>query len=242
MKMAHSVWPGPTPGSRRAIGSPTNSRAARGTSLRRRGQPLVTLPGESEKALLLGSHLDSVPNGGWLDGCLGVMPASKSCAASRKNLTAARRSPSAWSIGPMKKARASAAVCLARPPSPAPTPSTPTAAAPIATASGWKMHCAAAASRSTAFPKRRRNGKMPPPISNSTLSKVRCSKLGSAARRRAGHQRRRTPRHHLSRPGSALRLDTHECPPRCSRRSRELALEIRTIARNIATRSAPWAA
>lgn len=33
----------------------------------------VTLKGESEKALLLGGHLDSVPNGGWLDGCLGVM-------------------------------------------------------------------------------------------------------------------------------------------------------------------------
>jgi beta-ureidopropionase / N-carbamoyl-L-amino-acid hydrolase len=33
----------------------------------------VTLPGASEKALLLGGHLDSVPNGGWLDGCLGVM-------------------------------------------------------------------------------------------------------------------------------------------------------------------------
>ena len=33
----------------------------------------VTLAGASEKALLLGGHLDSVPNGGWLDGCLGVM-------------------------------------------------------------------------------------------------------------------------------------------------------------------------
>jgi hydantoinase/carbamoylase family amidase len=33
----------------------------------------VTLPGASEKALLLGGHLDSVPNGGWLDGCLGVI-------------------------------------------------------------------------------------------------------------------------------------------------------------------------
>jgi N-carbamoyl-L-amino-acid hydrolase len=32
----------------------------------------VTLRGESEKSLLLGGHLDSVPNGGWLDGCLGV--------------------------------------------------------------------------------------------------------------------------------------------------------------------------
>ena len=35
----------------------------------------VTLQGESDKALLLGGHLDSVPNGGWLDGCLGVMAA-----------------------------------------------------------------------------------------------------------------------------------------------------------------------
>src|ERR1019366_5999125 len=35
------------------------------------GNRWVTLPGESPKALLLGSHLDSVPNGGWLDGRLG---------------------------------------------------------------------------------------------------------------------------------------------------------------------------
>jgi N-carbamoyl-L-amino-acid hydrolase len=37
------------------------------------GNRWVTLPGQSEKALLIGSHLDSVPNGGWLDGALGVM-------------------------------------------------------------------------------------------------------------------------------------------------------------------------
>src|SRR5580698_6160912 len=39
------------------------------------GNHWVTLRGESEKALVLGSHLDSVPNGGWLDGCLGVIAA-----------------------------------------------------------------------------------------------------------------------------------------------------------------------
>jgi N-carbamoyl-L-amino-acid hydrolase len=39
------------------------------------GNHWVTLRGESEKALVLGSHLDSVPNGGWLDGCLGVLAA-----------------------------------------------------------------------------------------------------------------------------------------------------------------------
>jgi N-carbamoyl-L-amino-acid hydrolase len=37
------------------------------------GNNWVTLPGASEKALLLGGHLDSVPNGGWLDGALDVM-------------------------------------------------------------------------------------------------------------------------------------------------------------------------
>jgi beta-ureidopropionase / N-carbamoyl-L-amino-acid hydrolase len=37
------------------------------------GNSWTTLPGESDRALLLGGHLDSVPNGGWLDGCLGVL-------------------------------------------------------------------------------------------------------------------------------------------------------------------------
>src|SRR6266851_351528 len=37
------------------------------------GNSWTTLRGESDRALVLGSHLDSVPNGGWLDGCLGVL-------------------------------------------------------------------------------------------------------------------------------------------------------------------------
>jgi beta-ureidopropionase / N-carbamoyl-L-amino-acid hydrolase len=37
------------------------------------GNHWVTLAGRTERALVVGSHLDSVPNGGWLDGCLGVM-------------------------------------------------------------------------------------------------------------------------------------------------------------------------
>lgn len=39
------------------------------------GNSWTTLKGKSEKALILGSHLDSVPNGGWLDGALGVISA-----------------------------------------------------------------------------------------------------------------------------------------------------------------------
>src|SRR2546423_5333882 len=37
------------------------------------GNQWFTLRGGSEKALLLGGHIDSVPNGGWLDGALNVM-------------------------------------------------------------------------------------------------------------------------------------------------------------------------
>jgi N-carbamoyl-L-amino-acid hydrolase len=39
------------------------------------GNQWFTLAGDSDRALLLGGHIDSVPNGGWLDGCLNVMAA-----------------------------------------------------------------------------------------------------------------------------------------------------------------------
>jgi N-carbamoyl-L-amino-acid hydrolase len=37
------------------------------------GNQWFTLPGRSERGLLIGGHIDSVPNGGWLDGCLNVL-------------------------------------------------------------------------------------------------------------------------------------------------------------------------
>jgi beta-ureidopropionase / N-carbamoyl-L-amino-acid hydrolase len=37
------------------------------------GNQWFTLPGDSGRALLIGGHIDSVPNGGWLDGCLNVL-------------------------------------------------------------------------------------------------------------------------------------------------------------------------
>src|SRR6476661_3274844 len=39
------------------------------------GNLWATLRGESQKSLLIGGHIDSVPNGGWLDGCLGTLTA-----------------------------------------------------------------------------------------------------------------------------------------------------------------------
>jgi beta-ureidopropionase / N-carbamoyl-L-amino-acid hydrolase len=37
------------------------------------GNQWFTVPGDSERALLIGGHIDSVPNGGWLDGCLNLV-------------------------------------------------------------------------------------------------------------------------------------------------------------------------
>lgn len=37
------------------------------------GNVWVTLRGKSDREMLIGGHLDSVPNGGWLDGCLNVV-------------------------------------------------------------------------------------------------------------------------------------------------------------------------
>jgi hydantoinase/carbamoylase family amidase len=37
------------------------------------GNLWTTLPGASDRTLVIGSHIDSVPNGGWLDGCLGLL-------------------------------------------------------------------------------------------------------------------------------------------------------------------------
>jgi hydantoinase/carbamoylase family amidase len=41
------------------------------------GNQWWTLRGRSERALLIGGHLDSVPNGGWLDGALNVVAGSE---------------------------------------------------------------------------------------------------------------------------------------------------------------------
>jgi hydantoinase/carbamoylase family amidase len=37
------------------------------------GNVWATLRGKSERSLLIGGHIDSVPNGGWLDGCLNLL-------------------------------------------------------------------------------------------------------------------------------------------------------------------------
>lgn len=52
------------------------------------GNNWVTLPGERRETVIVGSHLDSVPNGGWLDGALGVL-----AGVAALRMHAARRPP-----------------------------------------------------------------------------------------------------------------------------------------------------
>ena len=79
----------------------------------------ATLRGESDKALLIGGHIDSVPNGGWLDGCLNTLAGVEILRRIHAQYKASRRSPCGWWIGATKKARVSAKVFSVPPPAPA---------------------------------------------------------------------------------------------------------------------------
>ena len=72
--MARSGWRGGRCGERRASGS-TASWPTLGITpeIDAAGNSWATLKGASDRTVIIGSHLDSVPNGGWLDGALGVM-------------------------------------------------------------------------------------------------------------------------------------------------------------------------
>jgi beta-ureidopropionase / N-carbamoyl-L-amino-acid hydrolase len=49
------------------------------------GNNWVTLGGVSPRTVIVGSHLDSVPNGGWLDGALGVVAGLEALDRSRRS-------------------------------------------------------------------------------------------------------------------------------------------------------------
>ena len=53
------------------------------------GNQWFTLKGASDRALVLGGHLDSVPNGGWLDGCAERRRRGRGAAPDRRGRSAA---------------------------------------------------------------------------------------------------------------------------------------------------------
>jgi N-carbamoyl-L-amino-acid hydrolase len=54
------------------------------------GNLWARLPGRSEDEIVIGSHLDCVPDGGWLDGCLGVLAGVEALASVAGSETPAR--------------------------------------------------------------------------------------------------------------------------------------------------------
>ena len=111
---ARSGSPGRTRGCARRSGWPRSSKArAREMEFDEARNQWWTLPGRSERALIIGGHLDSVPNGGWLDGALERRRRLGGVQADRGRGRAGR-SPCGSSAGPTRRARASAGRCSAR--------------------------------------------------------------------------------------------------------------------------------
>ena len=67
------------------------------------GNQWFTLGGDSDRTLVIGGHIDSVPNGGWLDGRSTSSRAWRCCAGSPR--TGRRPSPSGSSTGPTRRQR-----------------------------------------------------------------------------------------------------------------------------------------
>ena len=98
-------------GSRVSRRAPRRDRTWRASSMRR-GTCGPSSADRGEPALAVGSHLDSVPAGGWLDGALGVMAGVGVLRAWAAERTAAAP-PRRWSTGQTRRERASAAACSA---------------------------------------------------------------------------------------------------------------------------------
>ncbi len=186
------------------------------------GNNWATLPGASEKALLIGGHLDSVPNGGWLDGALNVLAALE--ILRRINEEFHGRPPVTDPRGRLGGRRRRA--LRAQP-------------AGLVRLCGNSDGCRRPPSHRS---RRRPHGRSPSPVrrrdgslpGSHARAEKRCGlyrvahRAGPSARTHepaagcsAGHQGSRAARHHVPWTGSALRLDSHERPPRRARRLRQ---------------------
>jgi N-carbamoyl-L-amino-acid hydrolase len=79
------------------------------------GNLWATRRGESEQTIVVGSHIDAVPHGGWLDGALGVCAALEVIRGTQGETPPATLKLIDWA----DEEGASAAACSAPPPPPA---------------------------------------------------------------------------------------------------------------------------
>ena len=89
------------------------------------GNLWATIPGESDKIVVVGSHIDAVPHGGWLDGCLGVCAALEVLRGHKGETPKVTLKLIDWADE--EGARFGRSHCSARPPPPARSTRTPSA-------------------------------------------------------------------------------------------------------------------
>ena len=190
------------------------------------GNQWWTLPGASEQALILGGHLDSVPNGGWLDGCLNVIAGAevlrRIAEEGEPPLTVRLVS---WAdeegarFGRSLFGSSAAAGSMAdqdelRVLKDADGVSLPDAIAALRRRSRLGARRALRARERGGLPRAAHRAGAGPRVDR------------PAARRRARHLRRRAPPDHVARPGGARRLDADGPAPRRARRRREAGARI----------------
>ena len=171
--------------------------------------------GDSERAVLIGGHLDSVSNGGWLDGCLNVLAGLE--VLRRIAGRAGRRRLCDSSTGPTRRAFASAAVCSVRARPRAAWSPVSSATSETPRARRYRTCSAGTASTSIGCWRRVGNWRTQRRISSSISSKAPCW----TSRRSAGscprHLWRRAPHRQVSRPACPRRRDADGHAPRSCR-------------------------
>ena len=177
--------------------------------------------GESDRALLLGGHIDSVPNGGWLDGCLNVVAAVEVL----RRVAEEGTPPLTVRVvnwADEEGARFGRSLFGS-------------SAAGGSMADQDELRAAARRRRHRASGCARRARRRPRPRARRALAARERRRVPRAphragagarvarpaARRRPRHVRRRAPPHHVARPGGARRLDADGPAPRRARRRRE---------------------
>ena len=170
---------------------------------------------------MIGSHIDSVPNGGWLDGALGVMGALETLRALAAAGTAALHGR-ARRLGrrggrPLRAQPASA-------PPPSRARSIPTRCAICATRTACGSRTRSPRTASTSIGRRggraaARRARLP---GAAHRAGPRARGPRPAGRDRARHGRRRAQPRDLPRPGRARRLDADDAPARLVPRRRAL--------------------
>ena len=183
------------------------------------GNDWYTLSGDSGRAVLIGGHMDSVPNGGWLDGCLNVLAGAEVLRRIAEDGTppvtvrlvdwadeeGARfgrslfgSSAAAGSMADQDELRNSRPDGISLP--------------DVIGVFGIDLDRALDARSQLAAP---------PRTSNSTSSRARCSSDGEPAGGGARDLRRRAVAHHLEGPGGTRGFDTDGQAARRRRRWRE---------------------